>query len=194
MALYRVKTRWSGFSGAPGYTILHFDAAVSGNVDGAENAATGTRAFFNSISALLPSAVRLDVEPAVELIEESSGELVDVFTVPTPAVLSGTQTGGFSSATGACVTWSTVGVRNGRRVKGRTFLVPLAGSQYEADGTLTSASINTLTTAAQALIAHTSDLHVFGRPSASGATDGASYTVTSARVTDKTAILRSRRD
>lgn len=194
MALYRVKTRWSGFNGAPGYTILHFDAAVSANPDGAANAVAGVQSFFSAVGPLLPSAVRINVEPAVDIIETTTGELQDVITVATPANLSGTQTGGFSSATGACVTWNATGVRNGRRVKGRSFIVPLAGTQYEADGTLTNTCISTLTSAATALIAHSSDLVVFGRPSGPDATDGDFYTVATARITDKTAILKSRRD
>lgn len=195
MALYRVKARWSGFTGAPGYSIFHFDTAVDANTSGAEAAAGAVRTFFNSVSSLLPDVVTITVENSVEVVEESNGELQDVLTVAAQPVVVGQHMGNFSTAVGACVTWQTGSVRKGRRVRGRTFLVPLAANAaFAGDGTLASAALTQLANAAQALHQGGFGLQVFARPSAPGATDGGSYSVTGARISDKTAVLRSRRD
>lgn len=194
MALYRVKTRWTGFTGSPGYTILHFDAATEPTTAGAQSAYTSAHTFFQGISSALPSAVRLTVETAVELIDTPTGMMQDVFTVTAGTAISGTVTGGFSSSTGACVNWNTPEVRNGRRVRGRSFIVPLASSQYDTDGTLTAASLTDLQAAADALAGSGFSFMVYKRPTVKGASDGDASAVTSARIADKTAILRSRRD
>jgi len=120
--------------------------------------------------------------------------LMDVLTVTAGSAISGFVSGGFSSATGACINWNTPEVRNGRRVRGRSFIVPLASSQYDVDGTLTAGALTGLQTRADTLVGGGWDLQVYKRPTIKGATDGDSATVTSARIADKTAILRSRRD
>jgi len=195
MALYRVKARWDGFSGAPGYSIFHFDAAVEPNVAGATAVATAVDTFYDSLTGRLPAAVTVTVESAVEVIDTPTGQLQDVLSVPVMAGNKGVNAGAMSSAVGACVTWQTTGVRGGRRVRGRTFLVPLhPGTNFEDNGTLIAGAVATIQTSAQALVDGEYGFHVYARPSGPGATDGASYDVASARVADKTAVLRSRRD
>lgn len=173
---------------------MHFDAAVAPNVDGALNAVEGVQAFFNAIVLQLPTAVKLNVENAVEVIEETTGQLVETFSVAAQTQISGTGNSTYSGVSGACISWNTGEVRNGRRVRGRTFIIPLHTQVYEGDGTLTTGCITALSTAAQGLIDHTSDFHIFNRPTLPGAADGQSATVTGFVVKDKAAVLRSRRD
>lgn len=195
MALYRIKNRWTGFNGAPGYSVFHFDAQTAPTEAGAQERADAVGAFNVALKGYLPIGVSVVVEPSVEIINAPDGQLQDVINITSPATQTGTAAGTYSSATGACITWGTAGIRNGRRVRGRTFLVPLnAATSFEGNGTLSNGFITSMTAAADALVGGGWDLQVYSRPSTSGATDGDHYTVQSGRINDKTAILRSRRD
>lgn len=154
--LMRVKTRWSGFSGGPGYTNLHFRGFGSGDGGGgsydvaaANNAINRVNAFMGGIRTLLPSVVRVEVQSEVEILEDTTGELIGTLAGTDAPEHAGSATGGYSGPTGAVVNWKTGGIRNGRRVRGRTFLVPLASAAFGAAGTLLAASQTTLTNSAQ---------------------------------------------
>ena len=194
MAVYRVKFRWTGFTGAPGYTNLHFDASTEPTQAGAQAVYDAAGEFAGDITSALPSAVSISIEGGVEVVDQTTNELLTVFSATTRTAAKGIGTGGFSSSTGACITWETGEVKNGRRVRGRTFIVPLAASGYDTDGTLTSGVLTDLQTAAAALAAGGFTFGVLARPSTVGAADGSFHTVTSGRISDKTAVLRSRRD
>lgn len=194
MAIYRTTVRWTGFQGAPGYTNFHFTdlSASPGPVD----ARTRSSSFFNAIGSLLPSEVSWVVEGEVAVIDEATGQVTDYEMVnPDPTPGTGGQAGGYSAASGAVITWNTAGVRNGRRVRGRTFIVPLGGNTYQNDGTLLPATISTLNDAAVELVGESgfeSGFCIFSRPSSSG--PGGVYPVIGHRVPDMSAVLRSRRD
>lgn len=201
--LLRVKARWSGFTGAPGYTVLHFrDFATEGGggSDFDAAAATGavdrTRSFFGGLAALLPDSVTVTPEQEVDVIEDTTGELVTSLASTSGGSVEGSASGGYSAASGAVVNWRTGGIRNGRRIRGRTFIVPVASSCYNDSGVLIPTVQQTIQTAASQLAASagTPDLFVYARPSGPGASDGTSSAVTSATVPSMGAILRSRRD
>lgn len=193
MAIYRVTVRWMGFQGAPGYSNFHFheQAGSPGARDGWER----VFAFFNGVNSLFPTDVTYLAEGEVAVLDETTGMVTDYQTVSeNPQPGNGGSTGGYSAASGAVVTWNTNGVRNGRRVRGRTFLVPLGGNSYQSDGTLTSSAISTINEAAEELVGDGFDsgFSVYSRPSTGG--DGGVYPVTGFRVPDMAAVLRSRRD
>jgi hypothetical protein len=194
--LYRVKARWSGFTGAPGYSVLHF--REFGEPSGTEAAAAvgRVRLFFDDIKTWLPAAVSVLVEPEVEVIEDTTGELMDSLSVTPVLAVPGLASGNFSAATGAVVNWRTSGIRNGRRVRGRTFLVPLAAAAFSTGGQLSTSSVNQIVTAATKLSDGTlgPDLMVYGRPTNAAAADGVAFVVSSVSVPATGAILTSRRD
>lgn len=193
MAIYRVTVQWTGFQGAPGYSNFHFTEQVSdpGPRDGYDRVWD----FLNEINSLFPTDVHYLAEGEVAILDETTGMITDYQTVaenPTPG--NGGATGGYSAASGAVVTWNTAGVRNGRRVRGRTFLVPLGGNAYQSDGTLTPDTISTINDGASLLVGEGFDsgFAIFSRPS--NGQDGGVYPVTGFRVPDMAAVLRSRRD
>lgn len=201
--ILRVKTRWSGFNGAPGYSVMHFRDFGTGDGGGgeatqemAQAAADKVAGFFNRILDVIPATVQLDIESEVDLLESTTGELVDSYTAIGALTSQGAAGGSYSAASGAVVNWRTSGVRNGRRVRGKTFLVPLAASAYDNEGQLTASARNTIQTAALFLVTDNgpADLGVFARPTGPDATDGAWYVATSMSVPASVAILRSRRD
>lgn len=193
MAIYRVTVRWDGFLGAPGYSNFHFTESVStpGPADGRSRVV----AFFNGFNTLLPADVEFTTSHEVAVIDEETGMVTGFETVAEPGEPgNGGDSGGYSAASGAVVTWHTSGVRNGRRVRGRTFLVPLGGNAYQPDGTLTTSAISQINDAATELVGEGFDsgFCIFSRPSSEGG--GGVFPVTGFRVPDMAAVLRSRRD
>ncbi len=89
----------------------------------------------------------------VEVIEDTTGDLVDILSATAGADRNSDSSVGqqYAAAAGACINWRTNTVHRGRRIKGRTFLVPLRGAAFEDNGTLSNATITSLTTAATAL-------------------------------------------
>lgn len=204
--LYRIRTVWSGFPGAPGYTNLYF-GTTDPLLAGAGIAASAVRTFWNSLAGMIPNGASLQVEAAVAEIEDYSGEQVGELQVtPAPAVVTGTSSGAYTAPSGAVITWGTGAYRFGRKVKGRTYIVPLGAGSYDATGTLESSHQSGLQAAAAALVGSAAHLVVYSRPRAAKAAEridgsdavdarvGASTGVTSATVADRAAVLRSRRD
>lgn len=208
-SILRVKAKWTGFSGSPGYSNFYFrDTAGAAPTDAmAAAAATRIEDFFKALPAYLTNATRITLQSDAEVIEETTGEITTVLNAGTRVAVAGTATAsGYSAASGAVVTWRSNGVVAGRRVRGRTFLVPLAYSAYATDGTITSGLLGTLSTAGNALIseAGTLDFGVWARPKQAvlhedgvtwtGARDGSWFPASSVTVPSKVSVLRSRRD
>ena len=81
---------------------------------------------------------------------------------------------------------------NNRRVRGSTFVVPLHGSSYDVDGTLTSSVASGLASNASTFVAATqSDFVIWTRPRPGVV--GKSSGVTGSSAPDKISTLRSRR-
>lgn len=193
----RVTARWTGFSGAPGYSNFFFS---SGFLDGgllgdeAELLANRVRGAFNALQPRIPETVTISIEPEVPVIDSDSGTIQSFNTITPPDDVSGGNATSFAGPAGAVITWRTNDLRNGRRIRGRTFLVPLAFSSYEGDGTLTSDTIGYLRDFADELVGGSleGDLGVWSRPVGGGG--GVFATVTSYTIPDMAAVLRSRRD
>lgn len=193
MAILRVSARWSGFPGAPGYSNFHFQASGTG-VDVSASRAL-VHGFFDGVAADLPSSVSIDVLSQVEVLDDVSGQLVDYSDDPEELdPVSGGSSGNFSGPSGAVVNWRTATIVEGRRLRGRTFLVPLNNSAYEGDGTLTAAALTRLNNAASVLsgAGFGSGFGVLSRPAGGGAIRFGE--VTGHNIPDMVAVLRSRRD
>jgi len=204
--LYRIRAVWSYTPGGPGYTNLYF-GTTDPLAAGAQTAANDVQAFFNAIKGLLPTTVSVQIDPSVVMVEDYSSEQVGELSLASPpAAIVGTAAGAYSGPSGATVQWNTVSFLYGRRVKGRTYLVPLTSSVYENNGTIATASLTTLRAAADAMVAGGSNLVIYTRQRDAKAADpvkgtpavtaraGASSPVVSANVRDIAAVLRSRRD
>src|SRR5674476_946106 len=122
------------------------------------------------------------------------------------AVGPATRTGGdnYAAPVGMCVDWNTGVVMDLHRLRGRTFVVPCSGAQFDVDGSPLSTAVSGLQSAGDALIAADGNLMVWHRPRAAKAADGSRpavtaraggyANVTTAHVPDKAVVLRSRRD
>lgn len=192
--IYRVTFQWNGFNGAPGYTNLFYDDSTGTAQQAADISRTFLVGALTAAPAVLPTNVNLVGPTSVDTVEPATGTLVFTTPITQPAAITGTAAGNFSSSTGACVTWLTSGIVGGHRVRGRTFLVPLAPTAYTTTGGLTSTYQSSLASAAATLIAASPDLVCWRRPISQAAGGGGTNVVLAARVPQKTAVLTSRRD
>jgi hypothetical protein len=161
--------------------------------------------FWGEVAMKLPNDVAIQAENAGDIISDATGDLVGAWTADAVGNDGGIDSNPYAAPSGAVVTWLTAQVLDGRRLRGRTFIVPLAGSKYQSDGSLDAATISVIQAAANQLIsAQSSSFVIWHRPFAGSpavgsraarpAHDGGHAFVTSAVVHDFTAVLRSRRD
>lgn len=196
MPLMKFTTRWDGWTGAPGYSNWYAD----GNLDQTQTdaAAAAIRTFLQAIRTWIPTVVTINMIPTVQVYAEGDGSLADqrnIATVPLP--VTGIGAGAFPASTGACVTWRTTYSTGRRLLMGKTFLVPLATTAYQTDGSLDNTVLGNLVAAANTYVNRVSS-GTPGHPVAwrrpRGGTGGVSAMITSASMSDKAAVLRSRRD
>lgn len=186
----RIVTQLSGFTGGPGYSVMHFFGdpySPSTAQDNVEDVA----AFWNAVADRLATGTTFSVQPDVHVVDEASGALVRVETTTPPA--QGIFAGGaaYSAGVGACASWNTAAVHGSKQLRGRTFIVPLAGDQYDTTGTIGSIGLADMRAAAGTLAA-VANFGVYGRPIAGAGGEWAGCT--GGTVRDHVAWLSSRRD
>lgn len=190
--MWRVTVAWSGGKIGSGFSNLFFDGGGSDP----QAAADAVAAFFKTAygnGVNLPNGVTLTFPSVVTDINEVTGQMGGQVGVTASSPLTGGDASSYAALAGACVTWITNGFYNGRRLRGRTFLVPCGGNGLQSDGTLSSNFRTACQTAAAALIGASVDLMVWRRPTNQTAADGAKDPVIGSQVTDKAAFLTSRR-
>lgn len=201
MTIGIVRVEWSGTTGGPGLTQFAMTAAggsfwTSAN---AQSAVDAVRAFLVNNQPYIPNEVNLQVMPDVDQYDELTAQLTGTTTATTtPASLLGGGTGSYAGGCGYRYNWRTGVIRNGRRVNGKTYVVPAISSVFAADGTLGSTQVTNFNGYASsflnALSASGLALMVWSRPNDVTGLPGAMSGVATGDVSDKSAILRTRRD
>lgn len=192
--LHRVIVAWSGPQVVgTAVNVLHFSAS-----DPSAPPTAAIRAAYNGLADTLPTGVQIVVPSTGDTIDDTNGSLVGVWTGAAGSAVTGRGDAKAAAGVGACVGWNTGGIVTGpsgkaHKLRGRTFIVPLAPASYDLDGTLNDGCLGLLTGFANALQA-AGPLAVWHRPTTKGGSDGNSYGVISNRVRDKVAFLSSRRD
>jgi len=200
-SVFRTTALWQNFIGAPGYTKFSF-IEVTGDA-GAVAVTAAMRAFFQTLVSFIPTAITVQVQPEVQEYDEASGVLLnETIASVTPAVVTGTGAGAYAGGSGMFIGWKTGSIWQGRRVQGRTFIVPATGA-YDANGTLTTGAITALKSAGDALVADPSSVFAVWAKLMSTPTTpaekpeqigGAAFQVLSTLVRDQASQLRSRRN
>jgi hypothetical protein len=144
----------------------------------------------------LPSTVSILVDPTVDVVNEATGDLEDFMTVAPDTARIGSGAGTYAGPAGICVNWGTNGIRNGRRIRGRTFMVPITSAAMQSDGTIATASLTALRAATTNFLAiGPTGVHgVWSRPTVAEPSGGQWSSTQSFTINDKIAVLRSRRD
>ena len=187
MSFTKITAVWSGKTGLPGYTSLRWNGEL--DAAGATTAAAAMRVFFNGLAEYIPQGVTISWDGLATIHGTNGAMTGDVsYTPPSSVTCSGTSA--YSAASGAVIHWNTGLFQNGRRFRGRTFIVPLSNA-FQTDGTIADTFRSTLVGLAATLAVSGSGLVVFG---GSPTTGYVTSTVTGVSVPDRAAILRSRRD
>ena len=184
----QVRAIWSVPGGGTGYSVFNLQGAVGAVTVG--TCLGHLRTFFNALVARIPNEVTVAFDPEFTH-HDPSGGLVAAGTAAVPATVNGTYAGGWVGAAGARIDWETATVINKRRIRGRTYLVPL-GAIFDTDGSLLPAEQTSITNAANTLLVNlqgaAAPLVVWSKVNA------AEVLVVSPSVRDKSAVLRSRRE
>jgi hypothetical protein len=192
---------WPG-PGSPGVNVwsirtFNFSLLIS-ELDAALDA---LQTFYESIKLMYAPGTKITLGPDImdrQSLEDASRPARDILS-----------TGGPNTAAPSlqvCVSWRTE--LRARRGQGRTFLGPLAGDVVSGDGTPSGTYLTPINTAAQALIDNSVDpdawaVGVWGldQPAPSGippeehaALPRVHRDITTFKVRDQFAVLRSRRD
>lgn len=203
MDILRISARWDGFPGAPGYSNFHF-STDGGFWDGglltpdAEVAAEAakqrvTNAFLEIIS-ILPDGSSVTIQDEAVILDSDTGEQLGFVEVDGGTVEALTSSDTMVGPAGAVINWRTNDYRFGRRVRGRTFLVPLNIRAYEGDGTLSTVGLDNTRAFANEIVNGdgAAQFGVWSRPR--GGSGGVFASVVNYNVPDMAAVLRSRRD
>ena len=188
MQLARVVVNWSGPSvKGLAVNVLHFAG------DGSPPDPAAIKNAYAAIGSILPGDVRVTIPNSGEVIEDTTGTLLSVWTGAGGGTVTGGLTQTAAAGVGACASWKTGGIVNGRTLRGRTFIAPLATSSYETDGTLSPTAVTGMNAFITGMLA-SGPLAVWHRPTTPGGSDGNSYGVIAGSVRDRAAFLSSRRD
>lgn len=197
-----VRAEWSGTSGGPGLTQIAVLGAAGGdwNPTGAQSAVNAVRAFFNALTANIPDEVRIQVSPIVDTYDRGTGTLISSSVAASvPGVVAGTSTAGYAGGAGIKVVWNTGQIRNGRRVRGSTFIVPISAAVFTATGNVGGTFVTQVNNAAATMLSSLSTggtpMGIWSRPrEVPSPRTGFATEVISGSCTLKSAILRGRRD
>lgn len=169
----------------PGVSTFYCTSFVAGQL-----AHFGT--FFDAMKGLIPDTVNIVPVEVGEIIDSSSGEATGAWSDAPEAGVNGTGMSAHANGVGASVQWNTGTFSGGRRVRGRTFIVPLHRECFGTAGLLTDAARGTLQDAADGLIEDLAGaLTIFSRPTGGGS--GGTASVTSATVSNTPSWLRTRK-
>jgi hypothetical protein len=187
--LNRVLVQWSGPQVVgSAVNVLAYD--------GSDNAApplAAIRAAYQGLAPFLPTGLSIAFPNTGDRFEDTTGNLTGFWSAAAVGNVVGSAPAATAAGAGACAAWSTGAVVRTRRLRGRTFLVPLATNAYDTDGTLVAGAMTVLSAWVTAMLA-SGPLFVWSRPTTDPVAPGTSSGVQSGRVKDKVAFLSSRRD
>lgn len=163
-----------------------------GDDQNVQDLVVGAAGFFAELTGEIPAGTTVTIPSGGDLIDEATGQLTGVWGTSGSTQHTGTAQGGFAAGVGARVVWETGAIRNGRRVRGSTFVVPIWSSAYDNGGTLQSTTIASLEDAIGAMLAQVpTQMRIWSRPT--NGSGGAALAVVGGSAPDKVSWLRSRR-
>jgi hypothetical protein len=193
MPYSQITARYNGFTGAPGWMRMKFSGALT--VADANTAAANWRTFLTSMATYAPSGSSITFDSTVGQFSDLGVQTGEVTLSVIPAGVSGISAATYAGGSGAVINWVTNAFHMGRKVRGRTFLVPLTSQAFAADGTLVSTAQTNIQAAGLAFAASTPQPIISSIKTASGGvTSGFVANILGATVPDRSAVLRSRRD
>lgn len=189
----RYNVAWSIPNAGPSVNVIHIAGQIETGIDAVNGA---LRTFYASQAARLPDNISISMPTEVIEIDNATGEMVATAALANQSVVTGTSTAGWGAGLGARIVWGTSTVRFGRRVRGSTFLVPLANTSFDTNGRVADATRTAIVTAADNLRTTlgtlSKDLVVYSRPTVKHPV-GTVSSITSTTVSAVPGTLRGRK-
>lgn len=197
--LARIVITSEGYNGAPGYNIMHFSYGTYTELDHQEMAnAIGTdlSSGYQDVQAYLVDAVTWSIGPTVQFFSAETGVIFDEVTASfSNPVITGTDDSVYIDRS-ACVNvaFRTNDFINGRRLIGRSFVGPIGGACFGADGQIHATALSAFSGMFDALLSGLGPrLCVWHRPTSVQAADGAYGDVATVTGRSVPGTLRSRK-
>lgn len=192
--IVRATALWTGFTGGPGWSRFYFIGATTSTLADPAWVATSVHNLFTDLASLLPSDVTVQVQQEQDIIDSATGDQTGIQTGTAVLPVHGSDTGAYSAVSGAVIPWEGDAFINGRKQRGRTFIVPMGASAYQTDGTLSTAALSALAVAGGELTGDTDNhLVLWHRPTSKTGADGLYSIAGLGTIHDRAAVLRSRR-
>lgn len=195
MTYFTILWTSGGYTGSPGYTKLHFVPAVTAGPTVAEvnAAAASSRVLLAATAANMPTGVSYACASVAQYFSDAGVLLGEQPVSVLPSAINGSGGTTYPGGVGAVIYWNTGSVNGGHKVRGRTYLVPLANNVFSSDGTLSTAFVSSLQAAVNTFVGTNPppcvNTRTLGKPGRSNNT----IQVLSGSVKDRTAFLRTRR-
>lgn len=183
--LLRVRCTWNGAVPGGGVSTFYTDDTVGLDV-------SSLKTFFTALAPQLPSELTINIPNGCDTIDMASGRLTGHVALSGGGNVAGSGNSAYSAGVGAFVNWYTDFVRNGRLLRGRTFVAPLAQGYASVDGTLNDGVKSIIDAAALGLVSHTL-WQVYHRPPKGTFVGGTAHLITSAQTVDRVTALKTRR-
>jgi hypothetical protein len=154
---------------------------------------TAGRVLLASTASNMPSGVSYQCQSPAQWFSDAGvlqGE-VPITSLPTGITGSGAAT--YPGGVGAVVYWNTGAFNGGRKVRGRTYFVPLSSAAFANDGTLAAGLVTALQSAVNTFVGTTPPPAVNTRSLGKPGRGNSTYAVQSGSVKDRSAFLRTRR-
>lgn len=157
MTIAQLQVTWKGLPGGDGFSFFYVSSTAA--------SISPLPTFFDAIKAFFPLKINWVVNPFWKFIDETTGKMTGAGGGGPQPTITATGADAFAPQTGVQVRWETAGFENGRRVKGRTYLVPCVGAQFGSNGVPSATMCNTINAAADVMRqAYTGNLVVWHRP------------------------------
>lgn len=197
--MIRVRTVLNGWPGAPGLHTAYFLEDGTAPATVAEEAFARVHAFWEDMESLFPPAFTATQDQVVDEIDSTTGDLINSHAVTTANVSTGSNGTPFFQAaqTMAFIRYKTGVVVGTRRLRGGSYIGPMAQGATNAQGQIASAVQAELAAAATAMwqdLPSGGFQAVWHRPSPGpGTTDGEAHPIVDSFVGPVWAHLTSRR-
>lgn len=182
---------WNVPGGGVGYSVFHCESIATQSQANGFVAAVRAAFMAANFIAKIPNEVSFAGENEVRGLG-LDGSLTSVFPVGGGSSIVGTSAAQWAAAAGGRVNWETGTVLLGRRLRGRTYIVPMDINAYDTNGTLSASGIQALNDFA---VAYKTNMAAAGLvPTVWSPTHAFQAPIVDHNVPDKTAILRGRRE
>lgn len=179
--LNQIRIQWTSTIGIDGVSTFYCTGPVGDMLDDLEQ-------MFIGLQTVVPTDVVWAFPTAGNIIDSATGLNKATWTATQRGGFGGLGTGNYAKPVGAVINWHTGLFVGGRQLRGKTFVVPMVGSAFDGDGSVSSGAQTTIRTAAGQILGSA------GVPVIYSTTTHQNGAVLTASVPTMAAVLRSRRD